>query len=116
MAEAAQKPSALDRVMVDIRALDLELHLVELETQGFTTIPGVLSDETIGLAKQAILRRVEKISGRKIDPETATAQDFEGMNYLPYLLPLRLIPWSTVVSTFRRRGYGSHRHTRRCRA
>jgi hypothetical protein len=86
MAETAQKMSALDRVMADIHDLDLEPHLIELETQGFATIPGALSDETIGLAKQAILGRVEKITGRKIDPETATVQDYEGMTYLPYLL------------------------------
>jgi len=86
MGDAAKKPSALDRVMAEIGALDLAPHLVELETQGFTTIPGVLTEETIERTKRAIIGRVEKNTGRKIDPETATAQDYEGMTYLPYLL------------------------------
>jgi ectoine hydroxylase-related dioxygenase (phytanoyl-CoA dioxygenase family) len=89
MAESARidrKPSALDRVMGEIGVQDLQPHLLELETQGFTTIPRVLSDETIETAKRAILKRVERATGRRIDPEKATADDYEGMTYLPYLL------------------------------
>ena len=78
--------SALDRTMERIRALDLESHLVELETRGFTTPPGVLPAETIDQAKRSILDRVARTTGRRIDPLTATAADQEGMTYLPYLL------------------------------
>jgi hypothetical protein len=88
MAETAEhvRPSALDRVMAEISEQRLQPNLVELEAQGFTTIPGVLSDETIERAKRAILGRVEGVTGQKIDPQAATAQDYEGMTYLPYLL------------------------------
>ncbi len=89
MAEATQfdrKPSALDRVMAEIGAQELEPHLVELEAQGFTTIPAVLPEQTIERAKRVILDRVERLTGRQIDSETATAEDYEGMTYLPYLL------------------------------
>lgn len=86
MPEVDRKSSALDRVMEIIRDEDLEQHLVALETQGFTTIRNVLSADLIERAKQAILRRVEAATGRRIDPLTATAQDYEGMTYLPYLL------------------------------
>lgn len=85
-AETDRKQSGLDGVMSEIRAQRLEPHLVELETQGYTTIPGVLSAETVERAKDAILRRVESVTGRRIDPENATIEDYEGMTYLPYLL------------------------------
>jgi hypothetical protein len=78
--------SALDRILETLSALDLEKHLLELETRGFTTIPGVLSEEIVARAKAAILRRVEKMTGRRIDPDSATVDDYEGMTYLPYLL------------------------------
>lgn len=85
-AAGGRKPTSLDRVLEVITNEDLNQHLVELETQGFTTIRGVLSAATMARAKAAILRRVEKATGRKIDPDTATQQDYEGMTYLPYLL------------------------------
>lgn len=83
---AINKPSALDRVLAEAGELELEAHLLEMETQGFTTIPGVLSEATIGRAKRAILDRVEAATGRKVDPDKATVDDYEGMTYLPYLL------------------------------
>ena len=69
-----------------ISAQELTTHLAELEAQGFTTIAGVLSAETIERAKRVILDRVEAATGQRIDPQTATAADYEGMTYLPYLL------------------------------
>ena len=83
---ATKSPSALDRVMADIDAAELGPHLVELEAQGFTTIRGVLSEATIERAKAAILDRAEHLTGQRIDPGSATAADYEGMTYLPYLL------------------------------
>ncbi len=88
MAESTtiNNPSARERVLAEIDARQLDRHLVELETQGYTTIPGVLDDDTIERAKAAILDRVERLTGRRVDPETATEGDYEGMTYLPYLL------------------------------
>lgn len=85
-ASGSASASALDRTMDDIRDLDLESHLVALETQGFTTLRGVLPVETVERAKAAILERVARTTGRHIAPDTATAADQEGMIYLPYLL------------------------------
>lgn len=91
MAEAgSMAPSAgsaaLDRILGEIGDLGLEKNLLALETHGFTVIEGVLSEETLERAKSAILRRVERDTGRTIDPANATVDDYEGMNYLPYLL------------------------------
>ncbi len=80
------RDQALRRVLDEITALDLSENLVDLETQGYTVLPAVLSEATIGRAKAAILRRVERKTGRRIDPDTATAADFNGMQYIPYLL------------------------------
>ncbi|MDB5480676.1 MAG: hypothetical protein JWO83_1729 [Caulobacteraceae bacterium] len=77
---------ALSRVLDQVHALGLKERLIELETQGFTVLPGVLPEDRIARAKAAILRRVERKTGRPIDPATATAADFNGMQYIPYLL------------------------------
>jgi hypothetical protein len=80
------RDESLRRILDEIAALDLKDNLIELETQGYTILPGVLSQPTIERAKTAILRRVEGKTGRPIDPRTATAADFNGMQYIPYLL------------------------------
>ena len=78
--------SARERVLAEIDALGLNDHLRELEVQGFTVVEGVLSEDRIERAKAAILRRAESNTGSKIDPETATTEDFQGMSYLHYLM------------------------------
>ncbi len=77
---------ALSRTLSKIDELGLKDNLIELETSGFTTIKGVLSEDRIERAKQAILNRVEKDRGKRIDPDTATTDDFGGMSYVPYML------------------------------
>lgn len=77
---------ALVRILATIDALGLNNNLIELDTLGYTTIKGVLSEHQVGLAKEAILDRVERDTGKRIDPQTATAEDFGGMSYLPYML------------------------------
>ena len=87
MAEALPSESdPLRRILDNIDQLGLNENLIELETKGFTTIQGVLSEDTIARAREAILARVERDTGKKIDLETATTEEFEGMTYLPYLL------------------------------
>ena len=88
MTQPSARPvdSALDRIMVKINDLGLQQHVVELETQGFTTLKGVLSGDQIDRARNAILDRVERKTGCRIDLQTATEQDFQGMTYVPYLL------------------------------
>jgi ectoine hydroxylase-related dioxygenase (phytanoyl-CoA dioxygenase family) len=81
------KPSgALDRTLGDIKAQGLEQNLLELETDGYTVVRGVLSQQQIERARSAILARAERMTGRKLDLETASAEDFQGMQYIPYLL------------------------------
>jgi len=82
----ASPNGALDRILDDIDRLGLGANLLELETKGYTVVRGVLSAEQIARARAAILNRVEKITGRRLDPDTASAADFLGMQYLPYLL------------------------------
>ena len=77
---------ALGRIVENVRQLGLEGNLVELETTGYTTVRGVLADEQIDRAKQAILDRVEHETGKSIDLDTATEDDFAGMTYVPYML------------------------------
>ena len=74
------------KILDEIEALGLTDKLLELEVQGFAVLPGVLSMDRIERAKAAILRRAEKVTGREIDPESATTEDFNGMQYQHYLL------------------------------
>ena len=78
--------AALDRILADVHTLGLERNLVELDALGYTTLKGVLSADRIQSAKTAILERVRRDTGKRIDPETATAEDFAGMTYIPYML------------------------------
>ena len=77
---------ALARVTEDIDQLGLSSHLLELESQGFTTIKGVLSDDAINRAQTAILDRVEKDTGKRIDAASTDEDDWRGMLYIPYML------------------------------
>ena len=83
---ARPRDESFDRVMAKIDELGLNEHIVELETKGYTTLKGVLSGEQIDRARSAILDRVERNIGSRIDLDTATERDFEGMTYVPYLL------------------------------
>jgi len=78
--------AARERVLAQIEALGLNDNLRELEVQGFTVVEGALNEDRIERAKAAILRRVESKKGAKIDPATATAEDFNGMAYQHYLI------------------------------
>jgi ectoine hydroxylase-related dioxygenase (phytanoyl-CoA dioxygenase family) len=73
-------------VVSAIEKLGLTDRLLELETQGFTTLPGVLSDEQIERAKAAILSRVARETGREIDVENESGEHWAGQRYVPYLL------------------------------
>ena len=89
MAEVETIPpesEALDRILGAIDELGLSGNVVELETHGFTTVKGVLSETQIERAKAAILARVERNVGHAINIDTATEDDFQGMTYVPYML------------------------------
>jgi ectoine hydroxylase-related dioxygenase (phytanoyl-CoA dioxygenase family) len=77
---------ALQRIVDEIRALGLADNLIELETRGFTTVRGVLSTGTIERAKAAIVARVERTTGKRVDVVGESGQMFTGMQYVPYLL------------------------------
>jgi len=83
MNEAAQP---LERIMSSIQALGLEQNLVELETQGFTTIPGVLGEAQIQRARDCIIQKMEQQTDQAIDIENEAGEGVAGMTYLPYLL------------------------------
>ena len=78
--------AARERTIREISCLGLDTNLRDLEVQGYTVVNGVLTKDQIEKAKDAILRRVKKNTGRSIDPESASADDFRGMEYQPYLI------------------------------
>lgn len=77
---------ALSRILTEIDRLGLNDHLLAMETEGFTVLRGVLSSDQIERATGAIQRRVESDLGKSIDQTSATADDFENMTYVPYML------------------------------
>jgi ectoine hydroxylase-related dioxygenase (phytanoyl-CoA dioxygenase family) len=76
----------LRRILDNIRSLGLHDNLIELETQGYTTIPNVLSEARIAAAKAAIVARVERTTERKVNVDGESGAAFAGMQYIPYLL------------------------------
>jgi len=78
--------SALQRTLQKIHELGLGENLIELETQGFTTVENVLSEVQLGRARSAIIARVERDTGRKTDIEGETGESFAGVTYVPYVL------------------------------
>ena len=78
-AQTIQTPDqqALARTLAAIDRLGLNDNLIELDTQGYTIIRGVLSEDQVERAKDAILRRVEARIGKRVDPDTATSEDFQ---------------------------------------
>lgn len=78
--------AALERILTNIERLGLNQNLIELETEGYTTLKGVLSEDQVERAKCAILKRVEAETGYAIDLETATAEDFKNLTYVYYML------------------------------
>lgn len=102
-ADAAARQRTLDRV----RELGLDQNLKELQEQGYTTLERVLSEERMSRAHDAILARVERTTGRKIDIYSETGGGVTGTTYVPYLLyddpvfeeilmepkPLALVTW-----------------------
>ena len=80
---------ALARTLATIDRLGLNANLVELDTQGYTIIRGVLSEDQVERAKTALLKRVEDNTGHPVDIETDT--EFKSpmgasMDYLHYML------------------------------
>ena len=89
MANAQELPAestALNRVLEAIDEMGLSRHVVELETHGFTTIEGAIPTPLVDRAKSAILARYRRHTGRDVDEHNASAEDVEGMTYIPYLL------------------------------
>lgn len=86
VAQSKDQPSnALERVMGNIRALGLDQNLIDLETQGFTVLKGVLTPTTIARATDAIVRSTERFTGKSgINVESGS--DLKGMTYVPHLL------------------------------
>lgn len=78
--------AAYDRIMENISRFGLTRHLDELHRDGYTVLKGALDPETVERARTAIVRTVEKRTGRQIDPMHASADDYRGMDYIGYLL------------------------------
>jgi ectoine hydroxylase-related dioxygenase (phytanoyl-CoA dioxygenase family) len=85
-ASSRTRDEPLRRILDSVAALGLNERLMELETQGYTILRRVLAEPQIAAAKAAILARVERTSGRRVDEHGANAADFNGMRYIPYLL------------------------------
>ncbi len=83
---SAQIDPALQRVMNEINRLNLQAHLVDLETQGYTVLKQVLNTTQIERAQQAILERFAKDSGHQIDLSREDGSHLKGQTYIPYLL------------------------------
>ncbi len=75
--------AGLNALYRDIRRMDLEASIAELDAFGFTVIPGALSPETTARCREAILRTGEARFKTKLDLETENSQSgWKGLFYL----------------------------------
>ena len=84
--QSTPSDKALERVLASVSEYGLEENLIELETKGYTTLHGVLSEEQMSRARDAIVARVERTTGKKIDIHTESGENLTGLNYIPYML------------------------------
>jgi len=85
--KAPPSQAALARILAKVRELELDENLIELETQGYTVLKGVLSPTTIERANEAIVKSTERFTGRTgIDIANEDGSKLKGMTYVPRLL------------------------------
>lgn len=76
--------SDLDRIMTEIKRLDLTDHLAELEAYGYTVIESLLPKDTLETAREQILRIAAKQTGR--EPDLKTGEEHPDWRLIPYLM------------------------------
>ncbi len=76
--------SDLDRIMTEIKRLDLTDHLAELEAYGYTVIENLLPKDTLETAREQILHIAAKQTGRK--PDLKTGEEHPDWRLIPYLM------------------------------
>ena len=81
-----REEAARRRVFANIEALGLNECVSELDNQGFTVLKSALTPDQVERAKAAVLRRVAAETGRVVDPDLSSAEDFRGMQYQHYLI------------------------------
>jgi ectoine hydroxylase-related dioxygenase (phytanoyl-CoA dioxygenase family) len=90
MADVAAPPEpradALQRILDEIKRLGLSEQVLEIETRGYTTLRGALQPSQVERAKRAIVARVERDLGKRIDIDAESGANVQGVNYIPYLL------------------------------
>ena len=77
---------AFDRTMQDITDLNLTDNLMELDVIGYTRLRGVLNEDQVNRAKDAIARVMEEKTGNAVDIENESGSHWEGMSLAHYLL------------------------------
>ena len=72
--------------MLEIDRLGLHQQVVELESQGYTVLKNVLSEDQISRARSAIVNRYQANTSHLVDIETEDGSSIQGQTYIPYLL------------------------------
>lgn len=107
MSALSSDNAARARILAEVDRLGLAAHLLALESDGYTVLPGALSPMQVARAKAAIVARVERQSGKTVNLDAESGTAFTGMQYIPYLLyddpifeevllqpePLALVTW-----------------------
>ena len=78
--------ASFNKTMRAIATMNLDENLLELETQGFTRLRGVLNPTQVTAAKQAIRREMEAKTNKTVDLENESSSDWEGVSLAHYLL------------------------------
>ena len=86
----------LDRILHNIHELGLDRNLIELETKGYTTVPGVLSEHQIEQAMASIIARAEHAVDSSDSPWFTGEAGSACFVYLKFLV-CRTLPFSSTT-------------------
>ena len=78
--------AAREATLAEIAELGLEGNVAELETIGYTTVKGAIDADQVARAKAAIIRVMERKSGRSVDADAEEQAAWDGVSLAHYLL------------------------------
>ena len=77
---------AREKTFAELNSLGLQANLAELESIGFTTVKGAISEDLVARARDAIVRVMERKTGATVDVDSESGENFNGISLAHYLL------------------------------
>ena len=76
---------AREKTFAELNSLGLQGNLAELESIGFTTVKGAISEDLVARARDAIVRVMERKTGATVDVDSESGENYNGVSLAHYL-------------------------------